>query len=65
MEKKPGSIVHREYLELSFLICGKNHTEKKFLSEKQSFYLTFTEKYPHEGNTSKHRSQVIYKLAMS
>lgn len=48
-KKKPRSIVHREYLELSFLTCGKNHTEKKFLSEKQSFYLTFTEKYPTKG----------------
>lgn len=48
-KKKSRSIVHGDYLELSFLTCSKNHTEKKRLLEKHPFQLTFTEKSNTKG----------------
>lgn len=40
-KKKSRSIVHGDYLELSFLTCSKNHTEKKTSVGETSFPINF------------------------
>lgn len=45
-KKNPRSIVHREYLELSFLTCGKTHTDKKIAVGETVLLFNFHWKIP-------------------